>query len=400
MRNTFLWLLAMTAIGFTACKKEPKSSDLNPPLQPTQNDSVDLLKINQLQIIGSHNSYRKRTYKPLYDFVIPFYQAGFLPANLNPDGWDYTHVPLPEQFGAFGMRGVEIDVYEDAQGGRFYNRGGLSLIGENVASGIAELQQPGFKVLHIPDFDYNTNYYTFISALQAVKAWSEKNPNHIPIFIQIEAKTEMVGDAVSLAALQHSIPYTAASAEALEQEVKNVFGENLDKVITPDDVRGAFPTLRAAVLAGNWPTLAEARGKVIFAMQGSIVPFYEQGHPSLQGRAMFTYADPAADEAAFIIVNDPVADYAEIQQLVAQGFIVRTRSDWETVQARTGDYTAMNAAFASGAQVISTDYYQPDPRYKTDTGWTNYHVAFPGNITYRINPVTAADKVNLGAIAE
>lgn len=401
MKSKSMLLIAATAICFTACKKDEKAKKLNPPLFETQNDSVDLLKINQIQVVGSHNSYRTRTYKPLYDLAVNFYEQGLLSENLNPRGWDYTHVPIPQQLGAFGMRGLELDVYEDAQGGRFSNRGGLVLVDENPASGIPELDQPGYKIIHIPDLDYNTNYYSFVSALQAIKSWSDKNPNHVPIFIQIETKTEMVGDQVPMPFFQTSQPFTSASAEAIDAEIKSVFGNNLDKIITPDMVRGSFTTLREAVLAGHWPTLGQARGKILFAMQGGLVPLYKQGHPSLQGRAMFTYANPLDDEAAFVIINDPIDDLLQIQQVVAQGFIVRTRADAETVEARTGDYSMMNAAFQSGAQIISTDYYQPDPRYKTEPqNWTSYQVAFPSGITYRINPVTAADKVSLGRIAE
>ena len=36
----------------------------------------------------------------------------------------------------------------------------------------------------------------------------------------------------------------------------------------------------------------------------------------------------------------------------------------------------MNAAIESGAQIISTDYYRPDPRYANSSHWTNYSVSF------------------------
>jgi len=101
-----------------------------------------------------------------------------------------------------------------------------------------------------------------------------------------------------------------------------------------------------------------------------------------------------------VILNNPIADMTEIQQTVAQGFIVRTRCDSDTKEARTGDYSNMNAAFASGAQILSTDYYKADERYKTEAGWTDYHVVFPSGTTFRINPVTASDKVSLGFIGE
>jgi len=400
MKKTIFILLVAATSSFVACKKEPKT-DLNPPIYAIQNDSVDQLKINQIQVVGSHNSYRKRTDLDIFTMVTNLFSTGILGTGLDPGGWDYSHVPLPEQFGAFGMRAIELDIYEDAQGGRFAKRGGLLLVdNRDPVSGIAELDQPGYKIIHIPDFDYNTNYYSFVSALKAVKVWSEKNPNHIPIFIQIESKIDMVGDQVSFPFLLTSQPYTAASADAVDQEIKGVFGNDLDKVITPDDIRGSYNTLREAVLAGSWPTLGESRGKIMFVMEGAMVPLYKQGHPSLEGRAMFTFADPGDDEAAFVILNNPISDMTEIQQVVAQGFIVRTRCDSDTEEARTGDYSTMNAAFASGAQILSTDYYQADERYKTEAGWTDYHVAFPSGTTFRINPVTASDKVSLGFIGE
>jgi hypothetical protein len=37
--------------------------------------------------------------------------------------------------------------------------------------------------------------------------------------------------------------------------------------------------------------------------------------------------------------------------------MVRTRSDADTREARTGDKTRFEAAVRSGAQLISTDYY-------------------------------------------
>jgi hypothetical protein len=50
----------------------------------------------------------------------------------------------------------------------------------------------------------------------------------------------------------------------------------------------------------------------------------------------------------------------------------------------------MNAAFAAGAHIVSTDYYRPDPRGSMPgSGWTNYAVALPGGGPARSNPVSA-----------
>jgi hypothetical protein len=56
-------------------------------------------------------------------------------------------------------------------------------------------------------------------------------------------------------------------------------------MITPDQVRGKHKTLEDAVLQNQWPTLAKARGKVVFLMdQRPVGPVYLDGHDSLRGR--------------------------------------------------------------------------------------------------------------------
>ena len=61
-----------------------------------------------------------------------------------------------------------------------------------------ELIEPGLKILHFPDIDFNTNYLTFKRALSIIKKWSNEHPNHFPIFILIEAKDEGVTDKIPL----------------------------------------------------------------------------------------------------------------------------------------------------------------------------------------------------------
>jgi hypothetical protein len=377
-----------------SCKKD---SAIETPNVPVVWDTTDYLKINQLQVIGSHNSYRVKTYEPMYNFVQNI--SGLLPAQYDPNGWDYTHLPLDEQFSDYGIRSVELDIYNDPSGGLFATRRANGLINEPLATGIAALQSPGMKMLHVPDFDYMTNYYTFVSALTAIKNWSDEHPRHIPIIIHIEAKT----DGVSLSGFTLTVPleYDAAAADALDNEIKSVFGENLENVITPDKFRGTYSTLSEAAENNAWPMLGDARGKVIFVMQGQAVDPYLAGHPILENRAVFVYSDAGNPETAFVILNNAVADETEIQQTVAAGYMVRTRSDADTDEARTGDYSGMNAAFASGAQIISTDYYKPDPRgVAGDSGWTDFQVRFPNGELARINPVSAADKQGIGEIKE
>lgn len=348
-------------------------------------DQTNDLKMNQVQVIASHNSYRIHTYQPLFDKLVALNPVF---PEFDAKGFDYTHPPLEEQFDEYGVRGIELDIYYDPNGGLFYNRLANTLIPEPVESGLPELLEPGFKVLHVPDLDYMTHYLTFKQALQALKNWSDAHPNHLPIFVNVETKTEGLNDYVTVVGAIEPLPFTPQAANDLDQEVKAIFGDELQNVITPDKIRGNYATLNQAVKANNWLTLKEARGKVVFIIDGNY-DFYIEGHPSFTGRTMFAYADANTPECAFIIANNSIGSQTEIEQWVADNYIVRTRTDAETYEARNGDYSAMNAAFASGAQIISTDYYRPDPRYLTDTAWTDFTVQFPNNELARINDISA-----------
>ena len=366
-----LGLLLIVACGCISFSRDKKSSADN-----------TALRLNQIQIIASHNSYHIRTDKAVLRFLRNIYALHILPKDYNPSDLDYSNCSLTEQFEKYGVRGIELDIYYDPQGGRYYKRGGKAWVWQNTHSHIEELKQPGFKIIHIPDFDYNTTNYTLKSALAEVKKWSDVHPNHLPIFINVETKTSTPGDEIhQLHNLAKSVPYDSMAMELLDREVKTIFGDSLNAVITPDKVRGNYATLEQAVLAGNWTTLSEARGKVVFIIDAgdNINTLYKKGHPSYSGRAMFVYANVGTPEAAFVICNEPITEMARIHDCVQKGYIVRTRSDEGTHQARTNDCAMRNAAMTSWAQIISTDYYRPDPR-AGKKGWTDYHVNLPQGV--------------------
>lgn len=352
-------------------------------------DQDEALHLNELQIIASHNSYRTRTTDTIFSFLQSI--VSFLPPNLNPAELDYSHLPLADQLNDYKVRGFELDIYYDLQGGAFNTRQINSYVGLDSTSGIPELALPGFKVLHIKDIDYNTHHYTFVSALQEIKTWSSLHPNHVPLFINVETKNDSPGDDPTLAAqgFQTAPQFDVTAADAIDDELKSVFGNDLEGILTPDDLRGSCSTLEEVALGKKWPSLKESRGKIIFIMEGACTAYYIQNHPSLSGRAMFVYAQPGTPEAAFVILNDALADFQQIHTYVEQGYIVRTRCDAGTTQARSGDYSNMNAAFSSGAQICSTDYYKADVR-AGQLGWSAYAVFFPDNMLARKNPVSAA----------
>jgi hypothetical protein len=200
----------------------------------------------------------------------------------------------------------------------------------------------------------------------------------LPIFLLIETKQTPL--KVDFPSVQPEL-FTPEVFDALDSEIRSIF--SADELITPDDVRGRYPTLNAAARAGQWPTLAEARGKVMFLMdQRPMEPVYTEGHPSLQGRVLFTNGTPGEPDAAFTEANDETPEI--IDTLVRDGYLVRTRTEENTVQARMNDTTRRDAVMKSGAQILSTDY----PR--GEAAPSGFAVEFPGGVLARCNPILKA----------
>jgi hypothetical protein len=296
-------------------------------------------------------------------------------------GLDYHHAPLADQLSG-GVRQIEIDVFADAKGGRFAHP---AIVRSVAAAGLPadpdfdpqhEMVKPGFKVMHIQGLDERSTCHTFVACLNDVRTWSKQHPQHVPIFILVETKEgplREMPDAVK------TEPFTPTVFDVLDAEIRSVFKPG--EMITPDEVRGSAATLVEAVHAGKWPTLAEARGRVIFLMdQQHAGPIYAEGHPSLRGRILFTNAVPGAPDAAFVEQNG--GSLEEIDALVKQGYLVRTRTDEGTEQARTNNTTRRDLALSSGAQMISTDYPSTEP-----SPWTKFSVALPDGLVARCNPV-------------
>jgi len=343
------------------------------PAASTHANPLDV-RLNEVQVLGSHNSYHIRPEQRILDVL------GLFDATL-PIGLDYTHIPLTDQFTTQGIRQIELDVFADPLGGLYSDRAAFIFFGEDPASGLPELDEPGFKVLHVQDIDFDTTCLTLVGCLQEVKAWSDANPEHVPIMILIEAKDDTIPDPVDLGFVI-PIPIGPVELDELDAEIRSVFPP--DRLITPDDVRGAHASLEDAIFTDGWPSLWESRGKVMFGLDngGGVRSDYIAGHPALAGRVMFTDSPTGTPEAAFLKVNGPVGNEQYIADRVADGYIIRTRADADTLEARANSTTRRDIALASGAQFISTDYPIPNPAFGTD-----YFVEIPGGNPARCNPV-------------
>lgn len=305
-------------------------------------EAIEHLRMNQIQTVGTHNSYHVRTRNPIAQFLqtyIPLFQ-----------GWDYAHAPLDIQLDR-GLRNLELDVYHNPR---------------------------GLRVLHVPFFDAASSCDTFEGCLRIVKGWSDRHPKHAPIILLTEIKSNRIS-------WLKFAPFQGLDVNQLDREIRSVFGP--DQLITPDDVRGNSPTLSEAVTTKGWPELRWARGRVMLVMhaRGDPADAYIKDHPSLEGRAMFLESQKGKPFASFFVRNTP--DNPEIAELARQGYMVRTRADAGVKRMLNGgEQRADNrpVAFASGAHVISTDF--PPGEAAPTTG---YFVELPGGVPVRPNPVTA-----------
>jgi len=340
----------------TATRRDATTTTTSPPTTHRLDDS---LRLHQTQVLGTHNSYRSALHPTVLEAIRSVDPAAAL-------GLEYEHRPLTEQFDDLGIRQVELDVYADPQGGKFADPAVPASLGVADPAD-PRMSEPGFKVIHQADIDTRTTCPTLVVCLQEIDDWSRAHPAHVPIMVLIEMKDATVD---------------AATFDALDAEIRTVFEP--ERLVTPDDVRGDHETLGEAVRADGWPVLGAVRGKVVFALDNAgLRDVYRSGHPSLEGRVLFTASAPGEPDAAFAKLNNPIDDAAAIAAAVDANMLVRTRADADTIQARANDTTMRDAALASGAHFISTDYAEPDPDFSP------YRVVIPGGTPGRCNPVTA-----------
>jgi hypothetical protein len=329
-------------------------------LAPLGAHAADAPRLNAMHVLGSHNSYR-----PDLDPAALAHQRQVM--GERSTGVEYGHPPITAQLN-LGLRQLEFDPYADSAGGLY------AAPYESNPVKLAIMQRPGAKVLHAPIVDTRTHCLTLAECFGEVAAWSRAHPDHDLIVIFVNTKEEPFNSPV----IPNPPLYAETDLAGIDADAVQAFGRT--HIVAPDDLRGDAPTLRQAATGGGWPSLAASRGRVLLVLDSNprIAQLYRQDHPSLTGRMMFGLYDAAESEAAVFNIQNPKAEEARIKNLVAQGFLVRTRSDADTREARQHDLGRLQAALRSGAQIISTDYYPgaPDPlglRFVVTPPWFERH---------------------------
>ncbi len=313
--------------------------------QPTAAHLAEL-RLNQVQVVGTHNSYHLRPAPAMLKAAIAIRK--------DAREWDYSRQPLNEQLD-HGVRSLELDLHLSAS--------------------------EGWLVMHVPTFDPGTTVKTLRQALQVVRDWSQAHPRHAPVSLLLELKEE--GFALSKAFRRPQL----VDLLQIDAELREVFGE--PGLITPDLVRGSHATLFEAIRSQGWPRLGDVAGRTLAIMheRGPLRSAYLEGHPSLEGRAMFVESDLGAPHAAVLVLNDP-GDPA-IHRTATEGYLVRTRADSQgqlPPERRA-------AALAGAAHILSTDY--PLGEIEPERAFS-----LPGGAAARVNPVTGPASLAGQPIAE
>ncbi|MFT4284503.1 MAG: Ca2+-dependent phosphoinositide-specific phospholipase C [Protaetiibacter sp.] len=284
--------------------------------------AFDELPYGELQLVATHNSYN-RAPTWLQTAVIRLVEPG------EADALQYDHTTLTEQLDA-GIRSFELDARWDGE--RFWS-------------------------VHVPLVGNRATAPDLALGFEEIALWSQRHPDHLPISIMVEVKH----DYTFLD--PHLKDFDAEAADALDALATARLGGRL---FSPGDLDG-----------GAWPTVGELRDRVLlyFGDNEGVRELYLDGHPGLAGRALFTSSKTGAADARFAIIDDPSDPL--VATALANGVIVRTRADadLETGAGRR------DAALASGAQIVSTDFPPSEPQQGT-----GYSVAFPNGSLVRAVP--------------
>ncbi|HVU01626.1 MAG TPA: Ca2+-dependent phosphoinositide-specific phospholipase C [Polyangiaceae bacterium] len=325
------WLFLAVFACVPACSENSRATSGGPSASDGGGDgSVGAdLRITQLQAKGTHNSYHVET-----------------PGTPIPD-WQYSEKPLDVQLESEGVRAVELDTHFDEA---------------------AHL----LRVYHVPGVDQGTTCQLFTDCLTTIRVWSDAHPKHHVLFVHIEPKE---------AALNQTVDF-AAYADLMDETILSVWSR--ERIVAPADVQGTAATLRDAVTTTGFPSIESTRGKVLFYLneRAGFHDAYTRGGDDISGRIVFPESHVDEPIGGVVILNDPLND--PIADAVGQGFLVRTSCDGVPRPADTD--ARREAALASGAHIVSTDY--PDPT-AVDAGGSAF--VMPGGTPSRCNPKTAPE---------
>lgn len=270
----------------------------------------ETLRLDDVQILASHNSYKK------VGPAIGRFFVGLGDSFDEARALDYGYKHITEQLN-LGIRSFEFDLR--------YRNG-------------------KFELIHVPLVDNSSQAVSFELLLEEIKMFSEHN-THLPIIILIEVKDDwMMLDPML-------DPFNQSVLISLDELIESKLSTYLFK---PSDIVEESDVLKDVITEDGWPLIKDLLSKTMFILHpGNYTTTYYEIDQTLQSQAMFIgsyFSESLPDYASFFVQND--VDQDKIEQLVNQHFMVRTRIDSELIF----DQSRFLDAISSGAQILSTDF--------------------------------------------
>lgn len=280
----------------------------------------DGVKINEIAVIGTHNSYQMLPTPQKYAFekYLMFLSGGKKGTKLN-----FEMDPYTAQL-EYGVRNLEIDIETVDKDGKV-----------------------SFVVTHSPISDNTSSAYDFAKGLYEIALWSDNNPNHLPVYLLIEPK----GEVPSVNNMKN---FSVGYAEKLDLIIREVLG---DRLLTPKQAMGDYKSFEEMRMADSWPSLKEAAGKIIVLLHPcNVTDEYISIDDTLNSQAMFPmlrFDGIDKPYASFILDNDPeTATVNNKKTVIEKNLMVRTRADNYPVFSDE----RYRCADDCGSHIITTDY--------------------------------------------
>lgn len=295
----------------------------------------DALRITDITMRCTHNSYHIEPAEPF------------------DDSHRYTQAPLDVQLGEQGVRAFELDVHSGA----------------------------GYPVQHIPfGIDDLSTCPDLGACLGVINAWSAANAGHHLLVVWIEIKDELDGVSIEDYAAFDGVIRGALPPERLYE---------------PDEFKRGHATMREALLAEGWPTIAETRGQVMLVLLDVDLPHnrdYTRNYTNVDGRAMFARASETQYELPWGVIakiDDPT-DAPAIAAARAAGLLIASN----TGSAGTSDddnAASLLGGISNGANMLCDDFPAP-------VSGQTYYLDLPGGTPSICNPQTAPKECTPAAI--
>lgn len=277
------------------------------------------VRINRLRYMATHNSYKTATNK---------YSAFLYKITFQMKKYSYTFDTVTDQLNA-GLRSFELDIHAKTKDGN-----------------------TSFECTHFSTLDSESSMLDIATGLAEIKAWSDYNAGHLPLFILVEPKDGSIFAGTD--------DFTLDSLDKFQTLLTDTFG---DKLLTVKDMLGGYDDFDAMRTADAYPTIADARGKVMFLLHDSDIcleyvktdGYFTDGVMIPILKAENLYKKQLMPYTFFALQNKPTSTRSINSLTGSANMMVRTRLDKFLYHSDE----KLVKGLSTGANILSTDYPPP-----------------------------------------